>query len=83
MIVEAILTAIVAVAMAVFELLPDADPLDLTEFSGIWYGYSFLNGFLPITELMVCVGAMLAFHVALYAAAGVVYVWRLLPFKFS
>lgn len=83
MIVEAILTALIAVAMAVFDLLPDADPLDLTGFSGIWHGYAFLNGFLPLTELMVCLGAFIAFHVTLYAAAGVVYVWRLLPFKFS
>lgn len=83
MIVEAILSALIAVAMAVFSLLPDADPLDLTGFSGIWHGFAFLDGFLPLSELMLCVAAFIGFHVTLYAAAGVVYVWRLLPFKFS
>lgn len=83
MIVEFLAAAFLGVLDFVMELLPVASDLGLTEFSGVWTGYAFLNGWLPLTETLAAVGIFLGAHVLLYAAMGVLALWRLVPFKFS
>lgn len=83
MIIEGILVFLIGLAGFVFDLLPDADPLVLESFGGIWYGYGWLNSWLPLSEALICLGFFFSFYVVLYGSAAVVYVWRLLPLKFT
>lgn len=64
-------------------LLPTADPIGLTEFSGIWTGYAFLNGFLPITETLQAVAAILGIQLAIYGGQAILQLWRAMPGKMS
>lgn len=83
MILDALGSALISVAEFVVGLMPDGEPIGLSGFSGIWYGYGWLNSWLPLTEVLAGFGIWLAFHAALYAFLAVVTVYRLLPFKFT
>lgn len=67
MITEAVLSVFFGLMEGIAGLLPEAGSLGMQEFSGIWYGYSWLNSFLPLSELLIAVGLLLGFHAALYA----------------
>lgn len=83
MIIDALAVIFFGVLELVLGLLPEGDPIGLEEFSGIWYGYGWLNGWLPLTEVLAMIGLMLGLYAAIYAAAAVMTLWRMIPFKFS
>lgn len=80
MIVDAIGGALLAAVSFVVDLLPDAEPLGLDSFSGIWTGYAWLNSFLPLTELMACVAMMLSIQLAILGYLAVKQLREWLPF---
>lgn len=80
MIFDAIAGALLGAVSFVVDLLPDAEPLGLDSFSGIWTGYAWLNSFLPLTELMVCVGMMMGIQLAIMGYLAIKQLREWLPF---
>lgn len=66
MITDALLGVLLTAMGFVVGLLPEADPLDLDGFSGIWVGYAQWNTWLPLTELLACVVGYLGVQLTLY-----------------
>jgi hypothetical protein len=82
-ITDAFLTFILGVVSFLLERLPTADPIGLASFSGIWTGYAFLNGFLPVTEVLSAVGIILGIQAAVYGGQALIQLWRAIPGKFT
>lgn len=80
MIIDAILGFLIEVMTAVVDLLPDGDPLGLSEVEGIWIGYAQLNSFLPLTEVLGMLAAYVAVVGAIYAYLVLRAIRNWLPF---
>lgn len=83
MITDALGAVFVGLFSAVVGLLPDGDPIGIGSFTGIWVGYSWLNTWLPLSEVVTVFGLWLGLQVAIYAWLGVRALWAMVPFKFS
>jgi hypothetical protein len=51
--------------------LPEGDPIGLASVSGIWYGYAWLNSWLPLNEILAGFAVWLGFTVLVYAYLGI------------
>lgn len=83
MIVEFFMDVLLAVAGFVLGVLPEGEPLGLGSASGLWIGYTWFNSWLPAAEILAAIAIFVGAHALMYAALGIMAVWRLLPFKFS
>jgi hypothetical protein len=82
-ITEQVLSFFLGIVGFLLNLLPVADPIGLSSFSGVWVGYSFFNGFLPITEVLQSVGIILGIQATIYGGQAILQLWRAIPGKFS
>jgi len=80
MVTDAVLGFLVDAMTAVVELLPDAGALGLDSTSGIWYGYTALNTWLPLSEVMSMLAAYLAVMGLIYGYLALRTVRNWLPF---
>lgn len=71
--------ALATLATGVIELLPMAEDLNLDLPDGWVYGYSFLNTFLPISEALGLLTAVVALHVGAIAYRLAVVAYHLIP----
>jgi len=71
--------AMAGVAAEVIELLPDATDLGLSIPDGWLVGYTWLNGFLPLSETLTWLGVLLTVAVAVTTWRVAVTLYHLIP----
>lgn len=77
--VKGAVEALASVADAAIGLLPDAEDLNIDPVTGWIRGYAMFNTFLPITEALVMIAALIGIRLAIFAWRLADRVWHLIP----
>lgn len=81
MLVEGFLQVVLGIVGGLVELLPEASDLGLTGTLGTFFGYAKgFDSFVPVSELVVVLGAWLAVQVGILAYGVLRTIWGWIPF---
>ncbi len=86
MVLDFLLGALLAVLNGVLGLVPAWSPPTVDPSSGVGGALAFVawgNRFFPVRHVFLALGVVLSFSLFVSLWVGVVYVYRLIPFKFT
>jgi len=76
-------TVLTMLQSALDAVLPQSGGIAITIPSGVFLGYGWLNGFLPLDEVLACLGILFAMWGVVFGFRLAIFVYDRLPFKFS
>lgn len=83
MILDAIISATMAILQGVLDLLPDVTPPDLVgavqAIDGIAAYTGWLNKYFPVTEAIVILGTVLSIYTVMYGIKFALWIWSKIP----